>query len=51
MDHMRKRGGAVSGNGMDSINRYARAVRFNEPGNFLPTFPHPNPPDAPRPER
>jgi penicillin-binding protein 1C len=48
MDHMRKRGGNISGNGVDSINRFARAVRFNEPGNFLPTFPHPNPPDAPR---
>ena len=49
MDHMRKRGGDISGERpADSINRYARAVRFNEPGNFLPTFPHPTPPEAPR---
>ena len=48
IDHMRKRGGNISGNGADSVYRYARAVRFNEPGNFLPTFPHPAPPEAPR---
>ena len=48
LDHVRKRGGNISGAGADSINRYARAVRFNEPGNFLPTFPHPAPPEAPR---
>jgi penicillin-binding protein 1C len=47
LDHIRKRGGAISGNGIDSINRYARAVRFNEQGgSFLPTFPHPAPPTA-----
>ncbi|HLL50167.1 MAG TPA: transglycosylase domain-containing protein, partial [Thermomicrobiales bacterium] len=33
MDHLRKRGGSISGAGSDSVNRYARAVRFNEPGN------------------
>jgi membrane peptidoglycan carboxypeptidase len=43
LDHMRKRGGNVSGNGMESINRYARAVRFNEPSGTLPTFPQPDP--------
>jgi membrane peptidoglycan carboxypeptidase len=48
MDHLRKRGGSISGAGSDSVYRYARAVRFNEPGNFLPTFPHPAPPEAPR---
>ncbi|MBW3633697.1 MAG: penicillin-binding protein [Chloroflexi bacterium] len=48
IDHLRKRGGNISGAGSDSVYRYARAVRFNEPGNFLPTFPHPAPPEAPR---
>ena len=48
IDHLRKRGGSISGAGSDSVYRYARAVRFNEPGNFLPTFPHPAPPEAPR---
>jgi penicillin-binding protein 1C len=48
LDHMRKRGGNMSGGAVDSIQRYARAVRFNEPGNFMPTFPHPAPPEAPR---
>ena len=46
IDHLRKRGGNISGNGADSVYRYARAVRFNEQGNFLPTFPHPAPPSA-----
>jgi hypothetical protein len=48
IDHMRKRGGNIGGAAADSVYRYARAVRFNEPGNFLPTFPHPAPPEAPR---
>jgi len=48
IDHLRKRGGSISGAGSDSVYRYARAARFNEPGNFLPTFPHPAPPEAPR---
>ncbi len=47
MDHMRRRGGNISGAGADSVYRYARAVRFAEPGNALPTFPHPAPPNAP----
>jgi hypothetical protein len=47
LDHMRKRGGNMSGGGADSVNRYARAVRFTEAGNFMPTFPHPAPPQAP----
>jgi hypothetical protein len=37
----------MSGAAVDSIYRYAKAVRFNEPGNFLPTFPHPAPAEAP----
>jgi penicillin-binding protein 1C len=48
IDHLRKRGGNIAGGGADSIYRYARAVRFSEPGNFLPTFPHPAPPEAPQ---
>jgi penicillin-binding protein 1C len=48
LDQLKKRGGNISGAAADSIYRYARAVRFNEPGNFLPTFPHPAPPEAPR---
>ena len=47
LDQLRKRGGNISGAGADSVYRYARAVRFNEPGNALPTFPHPDPPKAP----
>lgn len=43
LDHMRKRGGNISGAGADSIYRYARAVRFNEQNGYLPTFPHPAP--------
>jgi penicillin-binding protein 1C len=47
IDHLRKRGGNMSGAAMDSVYRYARAVRFNEQGgNVLPTFPHPAPPSA-----
>jgi penicillin-binding protein 1C len=46
LDHMRKRGGNISGSGADSIYRYARAVRFNEQNGTLPTFPHPAPPTA-----
>jgi hypothetical protein len=47
IDHLRKRGGNMSGAAMDSVYRYARAVRFNEQGgNVLPTFPHPAPPTA-----
>jgi membrane peptidoglycan carboxypeptidase len=46
IDHMRKRGGNISGAGADSVYRYARAARFNEPGGTLPTFPHPAPPSA-----
>jgi len=47
LDHIRKRGGNIGGAAADSVYRYARAVRFNEAGNFLPTFPHPAPPKAP----
>jgi penicillin-binding protein 1C len=48
LDHMRKRGGNITGAGADSVNRYARAVRFTEPNsNFMPTFPHPDPPTPP----
>jgi penicillin-binding protein 1C len=47
LDQLRKRGGNISGAGADSVYRFARAVRFNEPGNALPTFPHPAPPNAP----
>ena len=47
LDQLKKRGGNIAGNGVDSIYRYARAVRFNESGgSFLPTFPHPAPPSA-----
>lgn len=46
MEQMRKYGGNISGNGIESINRYARAMRFNEPGGPLPTFPQPVPPTA-----
>jgi hypothetical protein len=48
IDQLKKRGGNIGGAAADSVYRYARAVRFNEPGNFLPTFPHPAPPEAPR---
>jgi penicillin-binding protein 1C len=48
LDHIRKRGGNISGGGADSIYRYARAVRFNEQSGTLPIFPHPAPPEAPR---
>ena len=44
IDQLKKRGGNLSGAAADSVYRYARAVRFNEQGNFLPTFPHPAPP-------
>ncbi len=49
IDHMRRRGGSITGAGADSVYRYARAVRFGEPGSALPTFPHPAPPKAPAP--
>jgi penicillin-binding protein 1C len=44
IDQLKKRGGNLGGAAADSVYRYARAVRFNEQGNFLPTFPHPAPP-------
>jgi penicillin-binding protein 1C len=47
LDQLKKRGGNMSGAAVDSVYRYARAVRFNEAGNVLPTFPHPAPPRAP----
>lgn len=47
LDQLKQRGGNISGAGMDSIYNYARAVRFSPPGGTLPTFPHPNPPQAP----
>lgn len=46
MEQLRRNGGAFSGNGIDSVYRYARAVRFSEPSQPLPTFPHPAPPTA-----
>jgi membrane peptidoglycan carboxypeptidase len=46
MEQLRRNSGAFSGNGVDSIYRYARAVRFSEPSQPLPTFPHPAPPTA-----
>jgi len=46
MEQLRRNSGAFSGNGIDSIYRYARAVRFSEPSQPLPTFPHPAPPTA-----
>lgn len=38
-----REGGNISQAGIDSVYSYARAVRFNEPGGTLPTFPHPEP--------
>jgi penicillin-binding protein 1C len=49
IDHMKERGGNISGSGSDSVYRYARAVRFNEQSNFLPTFPQPDPEPEPTP--
>ena len=46
LDHLRRHGGNIAGGGVDSIYRYARAVRFSEPGGTLPIFPHPAPPSA-----
>jgi penicillin-binding protein 1C len=46
LDQMKKSGGNFTGGGADSIYRYARAVRFNDPGGSPPTFPHPDPPSA-----
>jgi hypothetical protein len=46
---MKERGGNISGSGSDSVYRYARAVRFNEQSNFLPTFPQPDPEPEPTP--
>ena len=46
LEQLRRNSGAFSGNGIDSIYRYARAVRFSEPSQPLPTFPHPAPPTA-----
>jgi membrane peptidoglycan carboxypeptidase len=51
LDQLRKRGGNISGAATDSIYRYARAVRFGEQGNYLPTFPHPAPPKPKEPPR
>src|ERR671913_1276441 len=47
IDHMRKRGGNIGGGGAPSVYRYARGGGFNQPGDLLPTFPHPAPPQAP----
>jgi len=47
LDELRRRGGNIAGGGVDSIYRYAKAVRFSEPGGTLPTFPHPAPPTPP----
>jgi penicillin-binding protein 1C len=47
MDELRRRGGNMAGGATDSIYRYAKAVRFSEPGGTLPTFPHPAPPTPP----
>jgi hypothetical protein len=45
IDQLKKRGGNITGAGADSVYRFARAVRFSEPGGaYLPTFPHPAPP-------
>jgi penicillin-binding protein 1C len=48
LDQLKQRGGNISGAGIDSIYRYAKAVRFVEPGGTLPTFPHPDPPTTAR---
>ena len=47
LDELRRRGGNIAGGGVDSIYRFAKAVRFSEPGGTLPTFPHPDPPAPP----
>ncbi|MFN8594080.1 MAG: transglycosylase domain-containing protein [Thermomicrobiales bacterium] len=47
LDQLKKHPGSFTGNGIDSIYRYAKSVRFNEPGGVLPTFPNPDPPPSP----